>query len=143
MVRRTSVVNRICCPRCRGFLYPLTTGEIQVDFCTKCSGVWLDRGELERLYGSWGVVDIEGVAGDPDPDARPRTEQDNLSCPVCPETLVRLNVRGAALDGCPGCGGVWVDHGELGPALDSFGKKGDPDMIRELALAITARRNQK
>ena len=46
------------------------------------------------------------------------------------------------LDGCPGCGGLWVDHGELGPALDSLGT-GDPDRIKQLASAVAARRKQK
>lgn len=143
MTRKTSVTFRISCPRCNVILYPFTTSGIQVDFCTSCSGVWLDQGELEKLYGSWGIVDIENAAGEPSPDARPRPEQAELRCPVCPTDLVRLTVRGTALDACPGCGGLWLDHGELGPALDSLGKKGDPDRIKELAIAVAARRAQK
>ena len=144
MARKTSVTFQLSCPTCKVILYPFTTSGIQVDFCTSCSGVWLDQGELEKLYGSWGIVDIEGVAGEPSSDARPRPEQAAaLGCPACPTDLVRLEVRGAALDACPGCGGLWLDHGELGPALDSLGKDGDPDRIKALAIAVAARRAQK
>lgn len=133
----------ITCPKCKEILDPFVASGVQVDICTACGGIWLDKGELEKLYGSWGILDIEGVSGEPSPDARPRAEQAELGCPACPTDLVRLEVRGAALDACPGCGGLWLDHGELGPALDSLGKDGDPDRIKELAIAVAARRAQK
>jgi Zn-finger nucleic acid-binding protein len=143
MVRKTSVTFQVSCPKCKVILYPFTTSGIQVDFCTSCSGVWLDQGELEKLYGSWGIVDIEGVAGEPSPDARARPEQAELGCPACPTVMVRMKVRGANLDACPACGGLWLDHGELGPALDSLGKDGDPDKIKKLAIAVATHRAQK
>ena len=37
------------CPSC---LVDLTIGErknIEIDFCPKCRGVWLDRGELDKI----------------------------------------------------------------------------------------------
>ena len=46
------------CPRCNTNLIISNTQGIEIDYCPNCRGVWLDRGELEKiiersnLYGS-------------------------------------------------------------------------------------------
>ncbi len=37
------------CPICGVELKPRIVYEIEVDFCPKCGGVWLDGGELNKL----------------------------------------------------------------------------------------------
>jgi Zn-finger nucleic acid-binding protein len=37
------------CPRCDGTLYETTYEEITIDVCNKCTGVWLDAGELAQV----------------------------------------------------------------------------------------------
>lgn len=37
------------CPRCDGDLTPRQRAGIEVDVCSNCRGVWLDRGELDKL----------------------------------------------------------------------------------------------
>jgi len=37
------------CPRCGVPLNEAQRAGIQIDTCTSCGGVWLDRGELARL----------------------------------------------------------------------------------------------
>ncbi|MGH7970064.1 MAG: zf-TFIIB domain-containing protein [Limisphaerales bacterium] len=49
------------CPVCAGTeLVAIDRQGIEIDCCPKCRGVWLDRGELERLidYGGRGSVEI-------------------------------------------------------------------------------------
>ncbi len=46
------------CPRCRGSMQIKFVKDIEVDECTECKGIWLDRGELKRLKDS----DIDEVA---------------------------------------------------------------------------------
>ena len=47
------------CPRCDGTLYETTYEGITIDVCNKCTGVWLDAGELAQVAakdegtGSW------------------------------------------------------------------------------------------
>lgn len=36
------------CPQCRQDLIESTLGEIFVDVCARCRGIWLDQGELSR-----------------------------------------------------------------------------------------------
>jgi hypothetical protein len=40
------------CPRCKGAMQIKFVHDIEVDECTECSGIWLDRGELKRLKDS-------------------------------------------------------------------------------------------
>ena len=38
------------CPVARTLPSPMTTREgIEIDYCRQCRGVWLDRGELDKL----------------------------------------------------------------------------------------------
>jgi Zn-finger nucleic acid-binding protein len=37
------------CPRCSGDLNAQRREGIEIDVCSQCRGIWLDRGELERL----------------------------------------------------------------------------------------------
>ncbi len=37
------------CPVCRAPFKEVLMDGVLIDVCTRCSGVWLDRGELERL----------------------------------------------------------------------------------------------
>lgn len=54
------------CPRCR---VPLSMSErhgVEVDYCPQCRGVWLDRGELDK------IIERAGREwGDPPPAPRP------------------------------------------------------------------------
>lgn len=37
------------CPSCNTRLMPANRGPVAIDFCPKCWGVWLDRGELDTI----------------------------------------------------------------------------------------------
>jgi len=37
------------CPVCRAPFREVLTDGVLIDVCSRCSGVWLDRGELEEL----------------------------------------------------------------------------------------------
>ncbi len=37
------------CPRCNSSLAISNTYGIEIDFCTNCRGVWLDKGELDKI----------------------------------------------------------------------------------------------
>jgi Zn-finger nucleic acid-binding protein len=54
------------CPNCR---VPLTITErnrVEIDYCPQCRGVWLDRGELDKI-----IERSESVRYDDDDDRRP------------------------------------------------------------------------
>ena len=40
------------CPDCREEMIVLEVDKVEVDYCLKCRGIWLDEGELEILLDS-------------------------------------------------------------------------------------------
>ena len=41
--------SQLVCPNCGGLMDIEDAGDVRVDVCLDCEGVWLDAGELERL----------------------------------------------------------------------------------------------
>lgn len=37
------------CPKCDGTLYEADYDDVKIDVCNKCTGVWLDPGELAQI----------------------------------------------------------------------------------------------
>lgn len=49
---REDDVPLLLCPNDNSGMQTVTRGEVEFDMCPKCRGVWLDRGELEKLLGA-------------------------------------------------------------------------------------------
>ncbi|MBN1795345.1 MAG: zf-TFIIB domain-containing protein [Sedimentisphaerales bacterium] len=45
-----------------------------------------------------------------------------MDCPVCKNAMVVLELRGVEIDHCFGCGGIWLDAGELDLLIDDVEK---------------------
>jgi uncharacterized protein len=59
------------CPLCRDTeLEPRFSRGIEVDVCPRCRGLWLDRGELERLLDEGGAPQAPAPAPMPPPPPR-------------------------------------------------------------------------
>lgn len=39
----------LICPNCNVGMTQINRSEVELDMCPQCRGVWLDRGELEKL----------------------------------------------------------------------------------------------
>jgi len=61
------------CPKCHGDMRQYERSGVTIDQCTECRGVFLDRGELEKLYDAEARWSAEpSPAGrEPSPAARP------------------------------------------------------------------------
>lgn len=99
------------CPKCQeSELQPVMTQEgVLVDFCPKCKGIWLDRGEIYHFSGRPGELHdaIQEALKNPCPSA--------LSNPVNGEPMVQLSLYDGAvgIDYCPKTEGIWLDKGEM------------------------------
>ena len=60
------------CPACGGELVELERSSVRVDACRQCRGVWLDRGELDRIVEQERRV-VAGVDDDEDDFVRELT----------------------------------------------------------------------
>ena len=74
-------IHSLKCPKC-GHGMDLVTygGDIQIDRCTNCQGLWFDTGEAERLKKKWmgDALDL----GDSD-EGKKWDAVEDVSCPRC------------------------------------------------------------
>lgn len=100
------------CPRCLDPLAAHVHGEVTVDACARCGGLWLDKGETDRLLAAGPLP--QQLANPP--ATRSDTQyrgSGQRECPAC-ETLMALkSIDGIQVDHCRQCGGVFFDRGEL------------------------------
>lgn len=67
----------LVCPKCQGALRSYERNGIQIEQCTECRGVFLDRGELERLIeaeSSYMAGQAEMAPSGPAPGYQPGRE---------------------------------------------------------------------
>lgn len=57
------------CPKCQGDMRQYERSGVTIDQCTECRGIFLDRGELEKLY------DAEANWNQAQAQARPAAQQ--------------------------------------------------------------------
>ena len=42
----------LLCPNCNTSMQTVSRSGVDLDMCTSCRGVWMDRGELEKVLGA-------------------------------------------------------------------------------------------
>ena len=113
------------CPECRIPMLAFELDGVEIDHCSRCSGTWLDAGELEA------IAERAGAAGGPLSDALDAARDQGASrrrCPRCRKRLrgIRVGADPAVeLDRCPRGDGLWFDAGELETV--ARGHAGDDD----------------
>ncbi|MCD6680387.1 MAG: zf-TFIIB domain-containing protein [Burkholderiaceae bacterium] len=66
------------CPNCQATLLMSERQGIEIDYCPQCRGVWLDRGELDKLIErSNQEATSVPAATRPMPEDRPRHHDDD------------------------------------------------------------------
>ena len=114
------------CHRC---WVPLEKQEVEtfgpnliIDVCPKCNGIWLDKGELnkvlkDRKLSNYLTKHIGTKSKSP------------MVCPRCGMTMDIEKADDVEVDVCLYCGGVWLDEGELEQLKEKSkeGYKGDPE----------------
>jgi uncharacterized protein len=82
------------------------------DVCESCGGLWLDRGELNKML-------VQALGSDPEFMSRELDEQEQSKhkCPRCPNLrLFRVDFyeqEDIVLDRCQNCSGYWIAGGLL------------------------------
>jgi Zn-finger nucleic acid-binding protein len=132
---RPSLEARLPCPVCLGVqMEKVQIGagqrDITLDHCTRCGGVWFEKGEAQQLArfspsDLWKVIPPRQTVASPPchgchaPLARDAERcaacgtKNELKCPMCDRTMERRQHAGLTLDVCSSCKGVWFDHAEL------------------------------
>lgn len=74
------MVSDLICPKCRGAMRSYERAGVVVDQCNDCRGLFLDRGELERLIDAettWSGRDRPAPDSRYGPDDSPRSRPDS------------------------------------------------------------------
>ncbi|TWT92076.1 TFIIB-type zinc ribbon-containing protein [Stieleria varia] len=105
-------------------------GDIEVDQCSQCSGMWLDWQELQRIEDarekdySAEIKQLPDVVGSAYEMAFARSKP-AIQCPKCGREMERREhgfCSQVLVDTCPTCRGTWLDGGEI-EALEVFFEK--------------------
>lgn len=104
------------CPACGKSMVEEIFGNVHVDVCKNgCKGIWFDWGELKRLDESnegTGEALEEALKSPRVNDA----ERGQLKCPKCGIAMhvhKYSSAKEVNVDECYGCGGFFLDSGEL------------------------------
>jgi uncharacterized protein len=116
--------SQLECPACGHGLVAKHVDDLVVDACDGgCGGVWFDNGEIEE------VDDRDEVAGSVLTGIEQRwasavNHERKRACPRCEGILMQKRQYGprqpVEIDECPGCGGIWLDAGELEAIRNAF-----------------------
>lgn len=72
-MRSPEAVAGMLCPVCKTGLAMSDRQGIEIDYCPNCRGIWLDRGELDKIIERSGAVEAPRPA--PAPQAPPPQPQ--------------------------------------------------------------------
>jgi Zn-finger nucleic acid-binding protein len=107
----------LTCVKCTSVLDKSRVGDVEVDLCPSCGGLWLDHGEIERI-GRGKQEDLGKLRADLTGSPRPAPPSDTkTNCPACPGALKEVVLGPVHVDYCAKCHGVFLDRGELDQAV--------------------------
>lgn len=123
------------CPACDHALTAMRVGGLTVDVCQGgCGGIWFDAFELRQVDEPHEAAGepLLGVARDATIHVDPARKRD---CPRCFRVKLKRRFfsprRQVEVDECPGCGGIWLDAGELGKIREEKAQAGAEEKIRQ------------
>ena len=101
------------CVKCDGELQRVTLDKVEVDKCTKCSGIWFDIGELDKILESSSIDSLKNEIGN-----NQGQDAEKGKCPRCGGTgnmvqVTNLKNPDIHIDTCSVCYGQWLDGGEI------------------------------
>ena len=109
-----NLVADMDCPVCKeSAMVTLELNEVEIDYCTVCSGIWLDAGELELLLGEPEKAKklLNSFKVDTNSIEKMR------KCPICDKKMQKIVVGSSEpvllIDKCAKGDGLWFDKGEL------------------------------
>lgn len=107
------------CPVCKGdkgAMVDVEHEQIELDYCTNCTGVWFDYGELdlllERLDLDASAFSMNAILALPDRQVKEALRK----CPICQKKMRKVVVGSepeVLIDVCPRGDGIWFDGGEV------------------------------
>lgn len=99
------------CPKCGDSLSSQTIGDIEVDQCQSCSGIWFDFDELRQVLNKETQQNLKNRIENNEGD-----DEASAPCPKCGGNGNMIDVldpkHDIHIDTCSICFGQWLDGGE-------------------------------
>ena len=131
------------CPVCGNRLSERVVDAVTVDVCDGgCGGIWFDNYELEKMdekHEPAGKM-LWDIPFDP----RVKVDQTRQRyCPKCSGIIMMRHFfspkQQVEIDECAGCGGVWLDRGELGRIRNLYDSPADREQATREFIEQTVR----
>lgn len=129
------------CPVCNESMIVLELNKVEIDFCLNCSGIWLDRGELELLYS---IYESENELQKLFSETSTINEK-SYKCPLCRKRMKKNQFNNSVLviDKCPDNHGLWFDKGELEKLLSLQSNSSSKKIITLLKEMFSYNKSQE
>ena len=114
------------CPVCKSDMIAIEYSKIELDYCTKCHGVWFDAEELNLLFDRIGLEDHELPLDDLLHSTETQTSEKKYKCPICNKRMKKTNIGKQPeimIDVCRQGDGLWFDGGEVGQLIKQVSTK--------------------
>ncbi|MDX3910256.1 MAG: zf-TFIIB domain-containing protein [Sphingobium sp.] len=69
--RESRPMASMLCPSCHTALHMSERQGVEIDYCPQCRGVWLDRGELDKILERSARAETPPAQPQPQPNFRP------------------------------------------------------------------------
>lgn len=130
------------CPVCKNAMITLELSDVEIDYCTDCTGIWLDAGELELL-----LEDSEKAANLLESfKIAPNCTEKLRKCPICMKKMQKITIGTSAppllIDRCPRKDGLWFDSGELHDIINRANLDKDNKIQKLLTNMFSADQNE-
>ncbi|MBT4520513.1 MAG: zf-TFIIB domain-containing protein [Halieaceae bacterium] len=105
--------HSIECPKCGHGMDEITYGDVTIDRCSNCQGLWFDAGEAERLKDKWMGHALDTGRAD---EGKKWDAVDDVACPRCGLDMEKSsdpNQTHIWYEVCPDEHGVFMDAGEF------------------------------
>ncbi len=113
------------CPKCANELTVVKLGDVEVEECKRCAGIWFDEDEL-RLAKDSKDDDLRWMDFDLWKDTDQfEINEDSSFCPKCGNVMfeVKYGDTDVTIDSCPQCKGIWLDKDEFQLIINALSKE--------------------
>lgn len=104
------------CPRCKVSTHRIEYEGVGVRMCGECGGYWVKPISLKAISNKRHTDWSEAVKERFLDLADQSNSTEKLLCLSCAKTMIKEQFKewdDIVIDQCPGCGGIWLDPGEL------------------------------
>jgi len=111
------------CPVCKISTTAVEYDKIELDYCSRCHGIWFDRGELELLLDTLTRGATRELVNSLMQLPQQKVPEKSRKCPICRRVMRKIDIgsgREIVIDICDAGHGLWFDGGESGAFIEQL-----------------------